>query len=241
MREINGGLKLGLTLGALALLLITTGCGSSGSDGSTTQTGVFLDSPVSGLGYSTDTQQGMTGTGGAFSYKNGERVHFYIGDMELCDVEAMPVITPIDCVPEAEDETHPMVTNMLVFLQALDFDNDPENGIDITPLMHQEARNLQLDQQLDFDRDPNEFRENYDFHNYLEMLTIQNAFQYHGDRLPPEIEQARQHMQETIMENGLYGYGPGMRNRSNNTPSSDTASQQPVDTMGSPIAKQKIQ
>jgi hypothetical protein len=213
MKGINGGVRLGLTFGALILLLITTGCGSSGTGDSASLTGVFLDSPVSGLGYYTETHEGMTGTGGAFQYQNGERVHFYLGDMELCDVEAMPVVTPIDCVAGATDVTHPMVTNMLLLLQSIDYDNDPGNGIDITPMMHQEARNLQLD----LDCDPNEFRENYDFNNYLQLLNMQNGFQDHKDRIPPYIEQARLHMQETIMENGLYGYQNEMQNRFSNS------------------------
>ena len=221
MRGMNGGLKLGLTLGVLTLLLINTGCGSSGSDGSTSLTGVFLDSPVSGLGYYTETQQGMTETGGAFQYQNGERVHFYLGDMELCNVEAMPVVTPIDCVAGATDVMHPRVTNMLLLLQSIDYDNDPENGIDITPVMHQEARSLQLE----LDCDPNEFRENYDFNNYLQLLNMQNAFQDHEDRIPPYIEQARLHMQETIMENKLYGYRNEMQNRFTNVASSDSSGQ----------------
>ena len=221
MRRINGGLKLGLALGALTLLLINTGCGSSGSDGSSSLTGVFLDSPVSGLGYYTETQQGMTGTGGAFQYKNGERVHFYLGDMELCDVEATSIVTPIDCVAGAIDVTHPMVTNMLLLLQSIDYDNDLANGIDITPIMHQEARNLQLE----LDCDPNEFRENYDFNNYLHLLNMQNAFQDHEDRIPPYIEQARLHMQETIMENGLYGYHNEMHNRFTSISSSNSSDQ----------------
>lgn len=213
MKEINGGLKLGLAIGALILLLITTGCGSSGTGDSTSLTGVFLDSPVSGLGYYTETHEGMTGTGGAFQYQNGERVHFHLGYMELCDVEAMPVVTPIDCVAGATDVTHPMVTNMLLLLQSIDYDNNPENGIDITPIMHQEARNLRLN----LDCDPNEFRESYDFNNYLQLLNMQNGFLDHEDRIPPYIEQARLHMQETIMENGLYGYQNEMQNRFSNS------------------------
>jgi len=218
MRGKNGGLKLGLTLGVLTLLLLTTGCGSSGGDGSTSLTGVFLDSPVSGLGYYTETQQGMTGTGGAFKYQNGERVHFYLGDIELCDIEAKPVVTPIDCVAGATDVMHPRVTNMLLLLQSIDYDNDPVNGIDITPVMHQEARSLQLD----LDCDPKEFRENYNFNNYLQLLNMQNAFQEHEDRVPPYIQQVRLHMQETIMENGLYGYSNEMQNRITNASSSNS-------------------
>jgi hypothetical protein len=46
---------------------------------------------------------------------------------------------------------------------------------------------------------------------------MQNGFQDHEDRIPPYIEQARLHMQETIMENGLYGYQNEMQNRFSNS------------------------
>jgi hypothetical protein len=230
MRFKINGINLVLTFTALTLLLGTIGCSGgggsgnsltnapgSGSGNSSTNaplTGVFLDSPVSGLGYETRTHQGITEVGGAFSYQNGETIRFYIGDIELCEVEAMPIITPVDCVEGAIDETHPMVTNMLIFLQAIDFDNDPENGIDITELMHQEA----IGMHLVFSGDPNEFRENYDFRNFLDRLSTMGMFYDYGDRLPPEIELARFHMQETMIENGLHGYGPGSPNGNNMIP-----------------------
>ncbi len=208
------GIHLGLTFAVLTLLITTTGCSSGGGSGDTPLTGVFLDSPVDGLGYETDTMQGVTGPGGVFSYHSGDSIRFFIGDIELGETEAMPIITPIDFVEGAMDETDPMVTNMLIFLQSIDFDNDPENGIDITDLMRQEA----VGRNLDFSGDPNEFRENYDFRNFLDLLNTQGMFHDYGDRIPPEMEQARHHMQETLRENSLYGYGPGSSNGNNMMP-----------------------
>jgi hypothetical protein len=232
MRFKINGINLVLTFTALTLLLGTIGCSSgSGSGNSSTNaplTGVFLDSPVSGLGYETHTHQGITEVGGAFSYQNGETIRFYIGDIELCEVEAMPIITPVDCVEGAIDENHPMVTNMLIFLQAIDFDNDPENGIDITDLMHQEAFGMHLD----FSGDPDEFRENYDFLYFLDLMNTRGMFHNYEDRIPPEIEQARTHMQETMIANGLYGYGPGGPGQGNTPPYSGNDSNQPTDNMG---------
>jgi len=232
MRFKTSGINLVLTFTALTLLLGTIGCsGGGGSGNSSTNaplTGVFLDSPVSGLGYETRTHQGITEVGGAFSYQNGEAIRFYIGDMELCEVEAMPIITPIDCVGGTADVNHPMVTNMLIFLQAIDFDNDPENGIDIrTDLMHKE-----VGMQLDFSLDPDEFRENYDFRNFLDSLNTMGMFHIDEDRIPPEIEQARTHMQETMIANGLYGYGPGGLGQGNTPPYSGNDGHQPTDNMG---------
>jgi len=213
MRFKINGINPGLTFAVLTLLITTIGCSSGGGSVdpsiNTPLTGVFLDSPVDGLGYETDTMQGVTGPGGVFSYHSGESIRFFIGDIELGVTEAMPIITPIDCVEGAIDETDPMVTNMLIFLQSIDFDNDPENGIDITELMHQEA----IGMHIDFSGDPNVFRENYDFRNFLDRLSTMGMFYDYEDRLPPEIKQARAHMQTTIREYGLYGYGSGDMNQ----------------------------
>jgi para-nitrobenzyl esterase len=214
MRFKINDINPGLTFAVLTLLITTIGCSGGGSvDPSinTPLTGVFLDSPVDGLGYETDTMQGVTGPGGVFSYHSGESIRFFIGDMELGVTEAMPIVTPIDCVEGAIDETDPMVTNMLIFLQSIDFDNDPENGIDITELMHQEAIKMHLD--LNFDLDPLRFREDYDFQDYLDLMNSRGMFNTSEGRFPPEIEQARAHMQTTILEYGLYGYGSGSMNQ----------------------------
>ena len=232
MRFKINGINLVLIFATLILLLTMLGCGGGGSSGNstanTTQTGVFLDSPVSGLGYETRTHQGITGTGGAFSYQNGEAIRFFIGDIELCHVEAMEIITPIDCVEGAVDETHPMVTNMLLFLQSIDFDHDPENGIDINDLMHQEAFGMHLD----FSGGPDEFRENYDFLYFLDLMSSRGMFHDYEDRVPPEIVEARNHMRQTMMENGLHGYGPGNPNGGGMFPHSGNDGQQPVDNIG---------
>ena len=232
MRFKINGINLGLAFTILTLLITTISCSSGGgSDNSITNaplTGVFLDSPVAGLGYETDTLQGVTGPGGVFSYHRGESIRFFIGDIELGEIEAMPIITPVDCVEGAIDETHPMVTNMLIFLQAIDFDNNPENGIDLTELMHQEA----IGMHLDFSGDPDKFRENYDFRYFLDLLNTRGILHDYEDRIPPEIEQARLHMQETMIENGLHGYGPGNQNDDSMPPYYGNGGQQSTDNMG---------
>jgi hypothetical protein len=82
MRFLNNKRQFGYIVVTAALLVSLVGCGGgSGSISPNTQmTGVFLDGPVSGLGYETSTYHGTTGTGGAFSYQNGETVRFFVGD-----------------------------------------------------------------------------------------------------------------------------------------------------------------
>ena len=230
MRFWNNNRKFEYIITTAALLIFLVGCGGgSGSFSPNTQmTGIFLDSPVSGLGFETPTYNGTTGTGGAFSYQSGENVRFFVGDITLCEVEAMPILTPIDCVKEAEDVTHPMVTNMLVFLQSIDYDNDPENGIDINELMHQEAMGMHLD----FTLDPLLFRESYFFQHYLDLMNSRGMFNTYEGRFPPEIGQARAHMQTTMLEYGLYGYGSGDMNQGNMMLNSGNRTLQVLNNLG---------
>ena len=116
-------------------------------------TGYFTDSAVEGLTYTTDTQSGVTNLNGAFTYQAGETVVFSIGDFVLGEsATAAPEMTPLDLIPDAflpttRNELSPLLrnkiintaeviafrklSNMLTFLQALDYDKDASNGITI--------------------------------------------------------------------------------------------------------------
>jgi hypothetical protein len=116
-------------------------------------TGYFTDSAVEGLTYTTDTQSGVTDLNGAFTYQAGETVVFSIGGFMLGEgAAAAPEMTPLDLIPDAflpttRNELSPLLrnkkintaeviasrklSNMLTFLQALDYDKDASNGITI--------------------------------------------------------------------------------------------------------------
>ena len=130
-------------------LLILTACGGGGggssspdsnvqtSSGSNVQKGVFIDSAVEGITFKTATQSGTTESAGTFNYLPGEIVSFYIGDILIGSSQGQALLTPLDFVSGATDETNPQVTdpyvtNILRFLQSLDSDNDPVNGITIS-------------------------------------------------------------------------------------------------------------
>ena len=95
--------------------------------------GIFIDSPVSGLKYETETHSGMTDENGKFDYEEGETVTFFVGDIKLGSAPASEEISPISIAstPDATIET-PEVQNIAAFLQTLDEDGDPENGIQIS-------------------------------------------------------------------------------------------------------------
>lgn len=136
---------------------------SSSSSGATTQTpatvtGVFLDSPVAGLSYSTASQQGTTNAAGEFTYRNGETVTFRLGTTSLGSATGAQQVTPLTLVQAADLEAARQsgvgnrLTNILLLLQSLDADGNPDNGIDLARLTDQ------FDAALDFDLDPSVFQ-----------------------------------------------------------------------------------
>ena len=93
--------------------------------------GVFLDSAVAGVGYSTSGGLGgFTDSEGTFYYKEGDTVTFEIGDISLGSVVAAEKLTPIE-VMGASGTADQKVINLSRLLQTLDADGDPSNGINI--------------------------------------------------------------------------------------------------------------
>jgi hypothetical protein len=135
-----------MLLVASLLIGACSGGGGSGSSESTIQTGQFIDSAVEGVTYTTPTQSGTTDSDGNFTYLSGEVVSFYIGDILIGSAVGDAQLTPLDFVPGAVDETDQQVTNILRFVQSLDSDSDPSNGITISSMVATQA----LGQVLDF-------------------------------------------------------------------------------------------
>ncbi len=100
--------------------------GGGGSDGGgttapTTNTGIFIDSPVQGIQYSTPTLSGTTDNQGIFQYKDGEIVTFKIGNLVLGNATGESVITPLTLVGESDlDNIGTKATNIARLLQSLD-------------------------------------------------------------------------------------------------------------------------
>lgn len=132
-------MKFFKTLFPLFLIGLFIGCSGDDSDINpgpqepeepTILTGVFLDSEVEGLTYSTETQNGVTNSEGEYNYLEGETVTFSVGDITLGSGPAGPEMTPVSITstPNASLDTEE-VKNIAAFLQSLDSDNDPSNGI----------------------------------------------------------------------------------------------------------------
>lgn len=178
-----------------ALALSLAGCGGGGGTVSTpedVQTGSFIDSPVCGLDYATPRWSGLTEPDGAFNYQPGETVTFSIGSVTLGSAQAKRFVTPIHLAPGAKGIRDPRIVNICRFLQSLDQDNDPENGIVISP----ETRDFLQGYSVNF-TDP-EFEQNPDVQRLFEELNLQCIFE--EERFLVSAESAIIHFEDSLIE-----------------------------------------
>ena len=98
----------------------------------TVVTGVFRDSIVTGLGFVSGAQSGVTNDSGEFTYETGMGINFSVGQVSI---GAMPIakslITPVDLVAHGTGTSN-HVLNVVRFLMMLDQDGDPSSGIQIS-------------------------------------------------------------------------------------------------------------
>lgn len=129
---------------------ILSGCGGSSSSGQSVSTGLYKDAGVvSGLQYSTPTQSGVTDQNGSFKYKSGETVTFSVSNVTIGQATGAPIVTTFDLVGIAPPTSsfgiptnNPIskkfqeAVNISLFLQTLDDDSDPTNGIVIPAVVN---------------------------------------------------------------------------------------------------------
>ncbi|MBW7472658.1 hypothetical protein QQF73_16370 [Marinobacter sp. M216] len=150
----------GISIGLL-FAFILVGCGGSGDGGgnaengksteapvqtdeSEASTGYFVDSPVKGLAYRTESQEGLSGPLGQFSYLPGETITFSIGATELGSSEAVGFMMPGNLDEDAGwDGTRAI--NIARLLITLDADQNPRNGIVIDEKAHEAFGDLGFD------------------------------------------------------------------------------------------------
>ena len=110
--------------------------------------GVLLDAPVEGVSYQSATQSGITNNLGEFEYLADEMVTFSVGGIVLGTAKGAAIITAVELTGGADpiDQT---ATNQLVFLQSIDEDEDPLNGITVSAATLAAAATQTLDFTLD--------------------------------------------------------------------------------------------
>lgn len=113
----------------------------------------YLTAPaVEGMQYETETQSGLTGKDGSFYYLPGETITFSLGKIVLPTIEADAIITPLDFVG-TDLVNNQAALNIARFLQSLDADHNPDNGVVISQATRDMARKLAFDfikNQIDF-------------------------------------------------------------------------------------------
>ncbi|MEJ2680682.1 MAG: hypothetical protein P8144_04135 [Gammaproteobacteria bacterium] len=188
-------------LTAFTVMLSACGGGSSSSSISTaspfnttsTQQGIFLDSAVTGLQYSSNSTSGTTDATGAFDYVANETIHFSIGGIEIGSAQGSALITPLTLAGDGASASDPYVLNVLRFLQTLDDDNNLSNGIQIT----ETVRNLAEGLSLNFDTTTSEFEQNTAVIAALDTLTAAtNA----GSRNIVDATEAAEHFAATLSD-----------------------------------------
>ena len=106
--------------------------------------------PVVGLRFETPTCSGVTDSAGTFQYRDGEVVSFSVGAALVGAARGAERLTLADIVGRVggnrDKLADPGLTNIARFLQTLDQDGDPDNGITLTPEIHE----LVADRAIDF-------------------------------------------------------------------------------------------
>lgn len=168
--------------------LAACGGGGSGSNSNSNSAqvlnGVMLDSPVEGLSYRTETQQGTTDSNGKFNYQSGETVTFTLYGTEIGSALAASVNTPLDLLAKGTLATY--TVNILRLIQSLDMDNNLDNGIKLPT--------INFNKPLNFDKTTNAFATDS---NVLELLALAN------NRTLVSAASALSHFQTTATSNTL--------------------------------------
>ena len=141
----------GLNIEATAISTENMGTQDTSDDVSAIQTKTIIDGVIEGLAYTTSSGlSGLTDQHGNFEHREGDSVTFKVGDIEI------GTLTPEDLLQgtaflqdianvDRSDLNDEYVENMGVFLQSLDADGNPDNGITITSESHAAFEGVEID------------------------------------------------------------------------------------------------
>ncbi|PLY07660.1 MAG: hypothetical protein C0625_05645 [Arcobacter sp.] len=129
-------------------IFVFIACGSGGSSSgvgmvssitSSDQTAKLIDSPIAGVDYKTESKSGITASDGSFDYSSSDKsVTFKIGSLLLGTLDLSKLNNDKNILVSEVlglERTNTSDTNLkkvLRFIQSLDDDNNPANGINIT-------------------------------------------------------------------------------------------------------------
>lgn len=198
------------------ITILLAGCGGGGSESPeikapavvitpepTIYTGVFLDSAVENLNFSTESGSGTTNENGEFSYQLNEKITFSIGAIEFPSVDAAAIITPLT-IFDTQDMNAVAVVNLLRLLQSLDVDGDASNGIDIPSAAHDLADALMVDfSDADFDNKVATLIEMSDVLNQ-QLITAEDAVYHFQQTLGNQDISSCEKTHNKVGQNGFF-------------------------------------
>lgn len=139
--------RLGLPLMTLLATAALTACGGdSDTPAAVTMQSRLVDAPVEGVSYARAPggASGKTAADGVFTCAAGDTVSFSVGGVALGSAACGETVSVGDLAATAA-LTDVKLANRLVFLQALDEDDDPTNGIRIPAAVHDAFAGKSLD------------------------------------------------------------------------------------------------
>ncbi|MEE9911873.1 MAG: hypothetical protein K4571_09120 [Deltaproteobacteria bacterium] len=189
-----------LSVSGVFLVALIMGCSSLGlsvSDTPVALKGVFMDSPVGGLNYSTPTLKGVTKADGIFEYAAGETVTFSVGSLVLGSAAGKPVVTPVDLVPGAKGAADQRVVNISVLLQTLDQNGDAADGI----MISEKAASFvsQYGKDIKFDKHVRAFSFDAGLRSVMAELNNIDAFGETPRAVKPPVV-AQKHLEATLAD-----------------------------------------
>ena len=135
----------------LAAAIALAGCGNGEAPSrilGAPAVGLLVDAPVAGVEFETATQSGFTTAEGEFLYRAGETVRFSLGGIDMGETTAGPFLTPVEVTGSPDPGTVDApnaATRLLRFLQSVDADRNPSNGITIDTNTRSLAEGVGLD------------------------------------------------------------------------------------------------
>ncbi len=169
--------------------------------------GYFVDSAVAGVDYKSASKSGTTDKEGKFKYFSGKDVAFSLGGVEIAKFQvpaetelgkagADKILSPADIFVEDGEQITDAVENFARFVQTLDADGDPSNGIN---LEHVKDAPAEINK-IDFNVDPDEFAQNEEVTRVVVKAALQTDNPKKNKRLITAKE-SRTHLFSTIVAN----------------------------------------
>jgi hypothetical protein len=182
--------------------IILAGCGGGGSSG-TVGTGYYVDSAVAGVEYHCGSQNGVTASDGSFNYISGDGCRFSVADVTLREVPAN----------ELDNGKYILEDNIEVarFLQSLDNDGNPDNGIQIDKDVVKALKKTLKERRVPKDAELEEVvaQLHNEVPHYNGHVKDKSEVEHHLNRTKQEVQKHNQEIEKEKHEHGKDDHGNG--------------------------------